>query len=84
MEILKKEWKTILFMLWFAGITVFLVMLKLQLNQLQAQSAKTVSTLSSVESIAIGTDAAVSDAAKKVDGINSNVNFLIDRLRRHQ
>jgi hypothetical protein len=82
MERLKKEWKTILFIFWLMGITIFLAAMKGQLDRLQFQTAKLTSTIDSVESISIGTDSAAGEISKKLDGIGSNVTFIVDKVRR--
>jgi hypothetical protein len=82
MEIFKKEWKTIVFILWLTGITIFLGIIKGQLDQLQYQNAKITSTLDSVESISIGADSATAGISKKLDGIGSNVTYIVERVRR--
>ncbi len=82
MDTFKKEWKTILFVLWLTAVTVFLGVLKSQLSQVQQQNAKLLSTLDSVESISIGTDSAAGEISRKLDGLSSNVTFIVDKVRR--
>ena len=82
MEILKKEWKAILFTLWLIGITIFLNHINTQLNQLVIQNSKMASTLDSVESVAISTDSAVANISKEVDTVGSNVSFIVQKVRR--
>ena len=82
MQFLKKEWKTVLFILWLVGISIFLIYMNSQLNQLQQKSAKIASTIDSIESVVISTDASVADASKNIDSIGSNVSFIVQKVRR--
>ena len=82
MVFLKKEWKALLIALWLIGITYYLISMKGQVSELQDQGAQIRSTLDSVESVVISTDANIVNMAKKVDGINSNVEFIVSKVRR--
>lgn len=82
MGILKKEWKTILFIVWLVGITAFLFYINAQLGHMQHLNAKTASTIDSIESVVITTDAGVADLSKRVDTIESNVSFIVQKVRR--
>lgn len=82
MEAVKKEWKTILFILWSIVVTFFLFHLNGQLVDLKAQGAKISSTLDSVESVSISTDASVAQMSKNVDTIDANVAFIVQKVRR--
>lgn len=82
MQILKKEWKTILFSVWLVGITVFLIFINQKVIQLHHQGNKVASTLDSVESMVITTDRGLVDTGKKVDEIGSNVSFIVQKVRR--
>jgi hypothetical protein len=82
MQLLKKEWRTVLIATWLLIVTVFLVRIESQLGRVDQQSAKTASTLDSVESVTIGTDAVIVQLGKKVDEMDSNVNYIVQRVRR--
>lgn len=82
MEVVKKEWKTILFILWSIAITYFLFQMNNQLLDLKAQSARISSTLDSVESVSISTDSSVVQMSKNVDTINANVSFIVQKIRK--
>lgn len=82
MGFLKKEWKTVLFILWLFGITIFLIQINGQLNQLQHRSTKMASTIDSIESVVISTDASVADSSEKIENIGSNVSFIVQKVRR--
>jgi len=82
MGFLKKEWRTLLIVLWLIIITYFIVALNGQLVDLNRQGAKLSSTLDSVESVTLSTDANIAGMGKKIDGINSNVEFIVTKVRR--
>ena len=82
MDFAKKEWKTIVVVVCLIGIVVYLSKINDQLNTLRTQNAKLISTIDSVESVSISTDAAVNDMSKKIDGMDANVSFIVQKLRR--
>jgi len=82
MQFLKKEWKTVLPMLWLVIISVFLLRISSQLNEMHIRHAKVASTLDSVESIVLSTDSGVVQVSKKVGEIETNVDFMVERMRR--
>lgn len=79
---LKKEWKTILLTVWLLVLTVLLVGISRQLANMQATDAKLASTLDSVESVVLSTDAGVVQVNQKTGSIESNVDFIVERIRR--
>jgi hypothetical protein len=82
MPFLKKEWRTILVAGWLVLISVFVIRISVQLDRMEVINAKTASTLDSVESVVISTDASVAQMAKKVGKMEGDVNFISDKLRR--
>lgn len=82
MPFLTKEWRTIVVAVWLVLITIFVIRINIQLGQMAAKNAKMASTLDSVESVVIGTDAAVAQTAKKVGEMEGHVNFIAEKLRR--
>jgi hypothetical protein len=82
MQFLKKEWKTVLPMLWLVIISIFLLRISSQLNEMHIRHAKVVSTLDSVESIVLSTDSGVVQVSKKVGEMETNVDFMVERMRR--
>jgi hypothetical protein len=82
MDFVKKEWKAIILVLCLIGIVVYLSQINSHLNTLRNQNAKLLSTIDSIESIALGTDAGVNDSAKKIDGIDANMSYVVQKLRR--
>jgi hypothetical protein len=82
MDFLKKEWKSILFILWLIGITIYLFQMNDQIGQLKKVNTKMMSTMDSVESVAISTDSNIQEMNKKADEINANVSFIVQKVRR--
>ena len=82
MAFLKKEWKAVVVTLWLVIITVFLFQISGQLSEINVKNAKIASTLDSVESVAISTDAAVMQMSQKVNKIDSEVAFIVEKIRR--
>lgn len=82
MQFFKKEWKTIFVAVWLVVITILLIRVTDQLSQLQKRSAKMASTLDSVESVTLSTDASIAQTAKRVGDIDANVSFIVQKVRR--
>jgi hypothetical protein len=82
MDFMKKEWKAIVVTICLLGIVVYLSRVNGQLDVLKSQNAKLISTIDSIESVTISTDAGVHDMGKKIDGIDTNLGFVVHKLRR--
>ena len=82
MDFLKSEWKTVAVIICLLGIVVYLSRVQGQLDAIKEQNAKLISTIDSIESVSLSTDAGVHDMGKKVDGIDTNMNFVVQKLRR--
>jgi hypothetical protein len=82
MDFMKKEWKAIVVTICLLGIVVYLSRVNGQLDVLKSQNAKLISTIDSIESVTISTDSGVHDMSKKVDGIDTNLSFVVHKLRR--
>jgi len=82
MHFLKKEWRTILPIVWLVVITIVLVRISGQLSDMHDRNALIASTLGSVESIVITTDSGVAQVSRKVGEIESDVDFIVERIRR--
>ena len=82
MDFLKKEWKTIFVVICLMMIVVYLFQINDQLNTLKTQNARLISTIDSIESVSISTDAGVHDMGKKVDAIDANMSYVVQKLRR--
>jgi hypothetical protein len=82
MDFLKKEWKTIGFMICLIGVIIYLFGVNSQLKQLYQQNTKIISTFDSIESVAISTDAGLHEMTKQVDKIENNVSYIVKKVRR--
>jgi hypothetical protein len=82
MDFVKKEWKAIAVTICLIGIVVYLSRVNGQLDALKAQNDKLISTIGSIESISISTDAGIHDMGKKIDTIETNMSFVVKKLRR--
>jgi hypothetical protein len=82
MDFVKKEWKAIALIICLIAVVVFLVKINSQLNAINKQNAKLISTIGSVESVSLSTDAGVNDMGKKIDTIDANTSYVVQKLRR--
>jgi Na+-transporting NADH:ubiquinone oxidoreductase subunit NqrD len=82
MNMLKKEWKSIVIIVWLAGISLFLVNMSQKIDQLHAQSYKIDDTLKTVEGVIIGTDSGVLDINKRLERMATHINSIEKRVRR--
>lgn len=82
MDLLKKEWKAILIGIWLVIVTLCIIRMGSQLTRLNETTVRVASTLDSVESIVISTDRNVIQMTKKVGDVDSNTNYIVQRLKR--
>ena len=82
MDFFKKEWKNIIFSICLIGIIVFLFQVNSQLESLQQQNAKIISTFDTIETVTVGTDAGLNKMAKSVEKIENNVDYIVKKVRR--
>jgi hypothetical protein len=82
MDFLKKEWKVVILIICLVGMVVFLSQINSQLAELNAQNAKLIATIDSIESVSFSTDSVIKDLSKKVEGIDANTSYVVQRLRR--
>ncbi len=82
MDFLKKEWKTILISIWMVLISFFIFQIDSRIEQLKSAGDKLSATLGSVESVVITIDSGLSSTSAKVEDIDSNVNFIVQKVRR--
>jgi hypothetical protein len=82
MDFLKREWKAVAVVICLLGIVTYLSRVNGQLNALEKQNAKLISTIDSIESVSLSTDASVHDMGKQVEGIGTNMHFVVQKLRR--
>ena len=82
MDFLKKEWKAIALIICLIGIVVYLSRVNGQLDAMKEQNAKLISTIDSIEGVSISTDAGVHEMGKKIETIDTNMNFVVHKLKR--
>ena len=82
MSFLKKEWKAIIMVIWLIAISFYLSKINSHLEAIQAQNEKTISTIDSIESVAISTDAAIIDFTKKIKSVDAKLLAIAKRLRQ--
>jgi hypothetical protein len=82
MEFLKREWKIVLIAIWLVLISVFILQINSRIERLQVANDKLSATLGSVEGVVITIDSSVNGMSGKVDDIDSNVNFIVQKVRR--
>jgi hypothetical protein len=82
MGFLKKEWKAIIVVIWLMVIAVYLAKINGRLEAIRAQNEKTISTIDSIESVAISTDAALIDFTKNIKSVDAKLLSIAKRLRR--
>ena len=82
MDFVKKEWKAIALIICLIGIVVYLSRVNGQLDAMKEQNAKLISTIDSIESVSISTDAGVHEMGKKIETIDTNMNFVVHKLKR--
>ncbi len=79
---LKKDWIGYVLMVLLIGVIVFLINLNGQIKEMKQVNQKILSNLDSVESIIISTDANVADISKQIDGIKTNVVYIVRKIKR--
>ncbi len=82
MTFLKKEWKTVVIVLVLIWMTVFLFLMNAKIKDLTRQNTKLISTIDSIESVVINSDASMIEMSKKVDSIDANIEFIVKKVRR--
>lgn len=82
MSFLKKEWKAIVMVIWLIVIAIYLSKINGHLEAIHAQNVKTISTIDSIESVAISTDAALIDFTKNIKSVDAKLMAIAKRLRR--
>ncbi len=82
MDFLKKKWISLVNLLCLIGIIIYLVMVSSQIAALEHQNDKIISTFDSIESVTISTDSGLNAMSKQVDKIESNVTYIVKKVRR--
>jgi hypothetical protein len=82
MSFLKKEWKAVFMVIWLIVIAIYLSKINGHLEAIHAQNEKTISTIDSIESVAISTDAALVDFTKNIKSVDAKLLAIAKRLKR--
>ena len=82
MDMLKKEWKSIIIIIILIVITILIFNLRGQFDRLQAQNAKLADTLETMEGVIIGIDSGVVEINKKIKNMEGQVDYIRNRVRR--
>ncbi len=78
----KRDWASYVLIVLMVGAILFLVKLNGMLNELKEVNQKILSNLDSVESIVISTDSNVAEITKQMDGVKSNVVYIVRKIKR--
>ncbi|MEJ2639421.1 MAG: hypothetical protein P8010_07595 [Desulfosarcinaceae bacterium] len=76
------DWKPYAVGAWMVLITAFLFYLNGRVSDLQQDTKQIVSTQSAIESVVLSSDKVISDMDERVKGINGNVNYIVQKVRR--
>jgi hypothetical protein len=79
---MKKEWKVVLLIICLIAGIAYLSAINGRLSALERQNSKIISTFDSIESVAITTDAGMNEMSKVVDKIESEVSYIVKKVRR--
>ena len=82
MDMLKREWKVIGIVLWLIIITLLLFSLSGKINRIQAQNDKIADVLDTVEGVVIGADSGAQEVLKRMEGVESQINYIVKKVRR--
>jgi hypothetical protein len=76
------DWKPYAVGAWIVLITAFLFYLNGRISDLQQANKQIISTQSAIESVVLSSDKVITDMDERVKGINGNVNYIVQKVRR--
>jgi hypothetical protein len=76
------DWKPYVVGGWMVFVTAFLFYLNGRLGNLQQANQQLISTQSAIESVVLSSDKVIVDLDERVKGINGNVNYLVQKVKR--
>ena len=76
------DWKPYVVGTWMVFVTAFLFYLNGRIGDLQQANQQIVSTQSAIESVVLSTDKVIVDIDERVKGINGNVNYIVQKVKR--
>jgi hypothetical protein len=75
-------WMFYVVIAWLVMITGFLFYMNTHMGEMRQTEASIKSTQDAIESVVLSTDKVVSDMGSKVKGIESNVLYIVHKVRR--
>ncbi len=81
---LKRDWASYVLIVLMVGVIVFLVKLNGSLNEVKEINQKILSNLDSVENVVLSTDSNIAAISKQIDGIKSNVVYIVRKVKRRR
>jgi hypothetical protein len=76
------DWKPYAVGAWMVFMTAFLFYLNGRVSDLQQATKQIISTQSAIESVVLSSDKVITDMDDRVKGINGNVNYIVQKVRR--
>lgn len=76
------NWKPYAVGAWMVFVTAFLLYLNGRISDLHLASQQIISTQSAIESVVLSSDKVIIDMDERVKGINGNVNYIVQKVRR--
>ena len=76
------DWKPYAVGAWMVFVSAFLFYLNGRIGDVQQANQQIISTQSAIESVVLSTDKVIIDMDENVKGINGNVNYIVQKVRR--
>ena len=76
------DWKPYAVGAWMVFVTAFLLYLNGRIGDVQQANQQVISTQSAIESVVLSSDKVLIDTAERVKGIDGNVNYIVQKVRR--
>jgi hypothetical protein len=76
------DWKPYVVGAWMVFVTAFLFYLNGRIGTVQQATQQVISTQSAIESVVLSSDKVIIDMDERVKGINGNVNYIVQKVRR--
>jgi hypothetical protein len=76
------NWKPYAVGAWMVFVTAFLIYLNSRIGELQQANQQIISTQSAIEGVVLSSDKVIIDINEHVKGINGNVNYIVQKVKR--
>jgi hypothetical protein len=76
------DWKPYAVGAWMVFVTAFIIYLNGRVGDLLQAHQQIISTQSAIESVVLSSDKVITDMDERVKGINGNVNYLVQKVKR--